>query len=457
VILRFYPPGVEEEGRVDLALLPGTPNASPVAPSLTQSAATFWEHPLADVRVDATVTSLAVDKVTDRRTWALVYPASVVAGDLFYADASGKLARLAKGTTNQYLKQGATIPAWDTVTMSDLPDLGTMATQNANAVAITGGSVVGITDLAIADGGTGSSTAAAARTALGVEIGVNVQAYDAELAALAGLTSAGDRLPYFTGSGTASLATFSAFARTFIDDADAATVRATVGAAPLSAKYIVQTGSTELSGEQELGTLATGIVKNTTLTGVLSIAAQGTDYYAPGGTDVALADGGTGGSDAATARTNLGLVAGGTGDIWVEKAGDTMTGALIVSATAGESLLVRKASTGTKIFDVDTSGDIVYVINGADLRLTSGDYAGTTFNVDGATGNTDVSGALSVVGDVSLNGGGFRLNGAGTQMGFYGATQIPKPTITGSRGGNVALADLLTKLASIGLITNSTS
>src|SRR3990167_8868444 len=32
--------------------------------------------------------------------------------------------------------------------------------------------------------------------------------------------------------------------------------------------------------------------------------------------------------NAGTARTNLGLVAGGTGDIWVEKAGDTMGGTL---------------------------------------------------------------------------------------------------------------------------------
>jgi hypothetical protein len=36
--------------------------------------------------------------------------------------------------------------------------LGTMSTQNANAVAITGGTVTGITDLAVADGGTGRST-----------------------------------------------------------------------------------------------------------------------------------------------------------------------------------------------------------------------------------------------------------------------------------------------------------
>jgi hypothetical protein len=45
----------------------------------------------------------------------------------------------------------------------------------------------------------------------------------------------------------------------------------------------------------------------------------------------------------------------------------------------------------------------------------------------------------------------------GTKIGFYSATPATKPTVSGSRGGNAALADLLTELATLGLITDSSS
>jgi hypothetical protein len=73
-----------------------------------------------------------------------------------------------------------------------------------------------------------------------------------------------------------------------------ALARAALGAAPTDATYITTDGHADLSAEQNVSALSNGILKHSA--GVLAQAGAGTDYYNPGGTDVALADGGTGAS-----------------------------------------------------------------------------------------------------------------------------------------------------------------
>lgn len=109
------------------------------------------------------------------------------------------------------------------------------------------------------------------------------------------------------------------------------------GGAPTSATYITQTHDSTLSAEQAMGDLATGIVKNTTTTGVQSIAAAGTDYVAPSGT-LAIAGFGsvTGTLAVANGGTNLASYAVGdilyaSGSTTIAKLADVATGSVLAS------------------------------------------------------------------------------------------------------------------------------
>ena len=106
--------------------------------------------------------------------------------------------------------------------------------------------------LAVAQGGTGSTSASTALTALGGQTQSDV------LDDLAGLTQAADKLPYFDSSTTAALASFTTFARTILDDADASAVRTTLGLGTLSTKSTI-TSSEITNGTIEGADIASAV------------------------------------------------------------------------------------------------------------------------------------------------------------------------------------------------------
>ena len=78
------------------------------------------------------------------------------------------------------------------------------------------------------------------------------------------------------------------------------------------------------------------------------------------------------------------------------------------------------------------------------MQITSGGSVLIGTKTDGMTAN----GSLAVAKDFAHRG---------SYVGFYNATPVTKQTVSGSKGGNAALASLLSALAALGLITNSTT
>lgn len=104
--------------------------------------------------------------------------------------------------------------------------LGTVATQDSSAVSITGGTITGITDLAVSDGGTGASNTATARINLGLSIGLDVQAYAGSLSALSAIATNGFYAR--TGVSTAASRTITAGTGTTVTNGDGASGNPTI-------------------------------------------------------------------------------------------------------------------------------------------------------------------------------------------------------------------------------------
>ncbi len=192
----------------------------------------------------------------------------------------------------------------------------------------------------------------------------------AAIDAIDGLTPAADRVAYYTGASTAALATFTGFARSLVDDADAATARGTLGAA---ASAVTLTAGTGLTGGGDLtanrsfaltgqalsvhNLASNGIIARTaadtvaarTLTGTARISVTNGDGVAGNPT-----------LDIAQNGATTGQVLKWNGTVWAPANDDT-------GASAGYASQ-RTITTSGNITDADRNG-VVY-INGSGITAT---------------------------------------------------------------------------------------
>ncbi|CAB4177872.1 hypothetical protein UFOVP1004_33 [uncultured Caudovirales phage] len=335
--------------RTNLGLVIGTDVLAPAGSGaaltgLTTSQVSGLDASLAAKQpLNATLTSLAASTAPTNLTRAGNAPAATT-GQMLYAVDANTFGVVASQAYGRSLLNSAGASASRTTL-----GLNTMATQAANNVAITGGSVAGIADLAVADGGTGASTAAAARTNLGLVIGTDVLSP--------------------TGNGS--------------------------GLTGITAAQITGLGGSGSMGSQDASAVA---ITGGTITGI---------------TDLAVADGGTGASTAAAARTNLGLVIGtdvlaptgsgsGLAGITSSQVGlgsvtnDAQTKAAIVPNTVPTAGQLHVGNAGGTAFGVvSASGDATISATGA-ITLANG--AGTRTNLGLGSIATQAAASVAITG-----------------------------------------------------------
>ena len=308
------------------------------------------------------------------------------------------------------------ITATSNTTITSLSNLATVGT-------ITSGVWSG-TAVAVEKGGTGATTASAARTNLGLVIGTDVQAP----------LVAGTNYLSPTGS-AASLTNFPTFNQNTTGNATTATTAGNITAT-------ANTTLTSLSSLATVGTITSGVWS---------------------GTAVAVEKGGTGATTASAARTNLGLVIG--TDVQAPNA--SITGATKTKLTYDVKGLVTAGADATTA-DIAASTNKNYVTDAQSgvLSNTTGTNTGdeTASTIKTKLAITTLSGTntgdqtITLTGDVTGTGTGTfasTLANSGVSANTYGSsTSIP--TFTVDAKGRVTTASIASIVADAGTLTGTT-
>jgi len=328
-------------------------------------------------------------------------------------------------TANNILKYYVTGTGFEPVTTS-------LATVTDNYLTISN-QVITAGTVPISLGGTGGTSASEARTLLGVTLGSDVQAYDAGLQSISGLTTAANKMIYTTASDTYAVTDLTAFARTILDDADAATVRTTLGlgsaATTPSSDYATAAQGTLADSATQPGDNATTLNVSATdkLLGRSTAGAGAVEEITLTSAGRALLDD----ADAAAQRTTLGLgtaALSASGDF--ETAGAVSTHAALTSSVHGIS-----SFGATLVDDADASAARTTLGLGTistqasdSVSITGGSVTGIT-DLAIADGGTGASTASVARGNLlpSYSGNGSKvlaLNSGGTDVEWVTQSQV---------------------------------
>lgn len=147
--------------------------------------------------------------------------------------------------------------------------------------------------------------------------------------------------------------------------------------------------------------------------------------------------------------TAVEVVGGGGGGSIPDPFDITVTGVSMQVPASGfannNTIAINDTDPGIELF----SDDLIYIHSSESPVQIAAANASVTLTAD-TTGIGHISLDASFV-DIAFT--------SGSKIGFFNPAGGPagKQTVTGSRGGNAALASLLTALANLGLITNSTT